>query len=81
MSAALTHSQLDSWWVAIGIGFLLVVLLALLGSALSRYLARVEGTVSHVSDAARELEDDIAVSMPDQAVESRRAVARRPPGQ
>lgn len=81
MFVALTHSQLDSWWVAIGIGFGLVVLLALLLSVLSRFLAGVDRTVTHVSDAAKELEGDAPLSVPDQAVKSSGAVARRPPGQ
>lgn len=73
----LTHAQLNSWWVAIGIGFVVVLFLALLLYLLTRFLAHVAQTVNHVSDATKGLREDIPVPLSDQAGESRDTGPRR----
>ncbi len=78
---ALTHAQLNSWWVAIGIGFVVVLFLALLLYLLTRFLAHVDQTVTHVSDATKGLGRDIPVSLSDQASESGTTGPRRPRSQ
>ncbi len=82
MVISLTHSHIDPWWLGLGLGFLVVVILGLALAFLVRYLARVDQTVTQVGHKAKELETEITTTgLIDQPSEQSEVAAPRPRGQ
>ncbi len=75
MILALTHSQLSTWWIAIGVGFVVVVVLAVLLALLASFLADVDRSVNQVSKVAKALEEELsAAPLLDQTAEATAAL-------
>lgn len=62
MTFALAHAHLDTWSLALIVGFVVVLVLAGILALVSRHISRVSQSITKVADRALELEGEVAAA-------------------